>query len=102
MARETLSDRQNSTGSLPGVAEHPWHKFLVSPKLVVPAFAPPSQVSDMRHHNFAGRYMQARLLYLRASTRGACDYVDDSRCVMCVCVLEIQEGHLIHVSQSKT
>jgi hypothetical protein len=45
------------------------------------------QVSDMRHHNFSGRALTgARMLYLRAATRGACDYVDDSRCAYtCLC-----------------
>lgn len=40
----------------------------------------PKQVSDMRRHSFAGRQLLgARVVYLRAATRGACDYVNDSR-----------------------
>ncbi|GFH18518.1 uncharacterized protein HaLaN_15339, partial [Haematococcus lacustris] len=38
-----------------------------------------SQVSDMRHHTFTGHLTHARVVYLRAAERGACDYVDDSR-----------------------
>ena len=38
-----------------------------------------SQVSDMRLHSYGGRLLGARVLYLRAATRGACDYVNDSR-----------------------
>ncbi|PNG99845.1 Phthiocerol synthesis polyketide synthase type I PpsC, partial [Tetrabaena socialis] len=37
-----------------------------------------SQISDMRHHRFAGRLLGARAIYFRAGTPGACDYVNDS------------------------
>lgn len=40
------------------------------------------QVSDMRHHDFRARgtrLLNAQVVYFRAASPGACDYVDDGR-----------------------
>ena len=38
-------------------------------------------MSDMRHHTFRGQLRGAHVVFLRAQTGGACDYVDDGRWV---------------------
>jgi len=38
-----------------------------------------SEVSDLRRHRFTGRLRGARVVFLRGSTRGACDYISDGR-----------------------
>ena len=35
----------------------------------------------MRRHQFQGQLHGAQVVYLRAQRGGACDYVDDGRCV---------------------
>ena len=55
----------------------------LSPSTPLLRLPPPGlQVRDMRHHSFVGRQLQrTQVVYIRAARRGACDYVDDGRCV---------------------